>query len=96
MDLDISINKQKSKKNLDNTNLWFLFDFLSMKTDAYVHSKSNQKKTLEKTYILLVFDSHWREKQDQNPDPKVSDMNPQTWIRTKMSRIHYTAFKRFC
>ncbi len=36
---------QKVRKSLISTILWFLLDFLSMKTDANVHSESNVKKT---------------------------------------------------
>jgi hypothetical protein len=52
-DLDPSINKKKSKKNLDfyRTIFLILYDFLSMKTDANVPSKSKKQKTLKKTYF---------------------------------------------
>jgi hypothetical protein len=52
---DPSINKQiKSMKNLISTSLRLLFEFLSMKTDVNVTSKSNkQKKNLNKNLIFV-------------------------------------------
>ncbi len=41
-----------SKKCKISTILWFLFDFLSVKTDVNVPSKSNRKKLGKKTYFL--------------------------------------------
>jgi hypothetical protein len=47
-DPDRSINKQKKiKKNLD----FYLFYFLSMKTDVNVPSKSNKKKLTNKLFL---------------------------------------------
>jgi hypothetical protein len=60
-----TINMQKSKKTLDFTILWLLFDFLSLKTDIY------SKKTLKKTYFLLASFFHWRKSRTRilkNPD----------------------------
>jgi hypothetical protein len=37
--------KQKLKENLDCYCLWLLYDFLSLKNDVNVASKSNQQKT---------------------------------------------------
>ncbi len=46
LDQDTSINKQKSKKNLDFYNFFrLLIDFLSLKTDVTVPSKSNKRIT---------------------------------------------------
>jgi hypothetical protein len=46
MDPDPSINKQKSKKNLDLYTFVTSFDFLSMKTDCNVPSKRKRIKRL--------------------------------------------------
>jgi len=46
LDQDTSINKQKSKKNLDFYHFFrLLIDFLSLKTDVTVPSKSNKRIT---------------------------------------------------
>jgi hypothetical protein len=46
---------KKERKTLIPTILRLLFNFLSMKTDVNVYSKSNKKKkTSEKTYFLLA------------------------------------------
>jgi hypothetical protein len=45
-DPDPSIIKQKCKKNLSFTVLCILFDFLSLKNDVKVPSKSNMQKIL--------------------------------------------------
>ncbi len=66
-----------------------LFDFLSLKTDVNVSSKSNKPKHFRKKLIYcwhLV--SHWRGKQD--PDPKLV---VRIRIRTKMWRIHNTGYR---
>ncbi len=41
---DLSINKQKGKKNLDFHYFFTSLDFLSLKTDVNVLAKSNQQK----------------------------------------------------
>jgi hypothetical protein len=52
-DPDPSINKQNSEKNL--VLFYFLtFEFLSIKTDVNVPSKSNMQKNLEKNSFLLA------------------------------------------
>jgi hypothetical protein len=38
---------KKSKKNLDSTILFLLFDFFSMKTDVNVPSKRNKQKKFD-------------------------------------------------
>jgi hypothetical protein len=43
-DPDPSIIKQKNKKNLDSYCVLLLFDFLSLKNDVNVQSKSNKLK----------------------------------------------------
>jgi hypothetical protein len=50
MDPDPSI-KQNGKKNVDSV-LWLLFDFLSLKSDVNVPSKSNKQKNF---FFKLVF-----------------------------------------
>jgi hypothetical protein len=44
VDPDRSIIMQKSKKNLDSYYFVTLFDFLSLKNDANIPSKSNKQK----------------------------------------------------
>jgi len=46
MDPDPYIIMQKSKKNLDSYYFVTLFDFLSLKNDVNVSSKSNNQKIL--------------------------------------------------
>jgi hypothetical protein len=46
LDPDPSIIMQKSKKNLDSYYFVTLFDFLSLKKDVNVASKSNKQKKL--------------------------------------------------
>jgi hypothetical protein len=45
-DPDPSIIKQNSKKNLDSYYFVTLFDFISLKNDVNVASKSNKQKKL--------------------------------------------------
>jgi hypothetical protein len=55
LDPDPSIIMQNSKKNLDSWYFVTLFDFLSLKNDVNVPSKSNrQKKLFEKNSFLLI------------------------------------------
>ncbi len=51
-----SFNQQAKnwRKTLISTVLWFLYDFLSLKNDVSVPSKSNKHKNLEKKYFLLA------------------------------------------
>ena len=46
LDLDPSIIMQNSKKNLDSYYLLTLFDFLSLRNDVNVASKSKRQKKL--------------------------------------------------
>jgi hypothetical protein len=52
-DQDPSIIKQKiGRKTLIPTVLWILYDFLSLKNDVNVASKSNKHKNLEKIVYI--------------------------------------------
>jgi hypothetical protein len=91
---------QKSKKNLDSYYFVTLFDFLSLKNDVNLASKSNkQKKKCKKLVfagILKVNDENIRiriQDPDPNldPDPLVRGMDPLIRIRPKMSWIRNTA-----
>ncbi len=46
------------------TVLWLLYDFLPLKNDENVASKSNKQKTCR-------FEGHWRKLHDPDPDPLV-------------------------
>ncbi len=59
------------RKTLIPTVLRLLYDFLSLKNDVHVASKSNKQKNLE----------------NPNPDPLVRGTDPPTRIRTIMLRI---------
>ncbi len=79
-------------KTLIPTVLWLLYDFLSLKNDVNVASKSNKQKN----FFCCHLERYWRKKQDPEPDPEL-DPNPDPLvtylrIRTKMSRIRNTDF----
>ncbi len=61
---------KKVRKTLDfyNYDSFPLFDFLPMKTDVNLPSRSNQLKNFEKNFLLHLV-SHWRKRQDPDPDP---------------------------
>jgi hypothetical protein len=75
-----------------------LFDFLSLKYDVIVPSKSTKQKKI--VLILLFFagilkfnDEKSRNRiQDPDPDPPVRGMDPRIRIHPKMSWIRNTAF----
>ncbi len=48
----LPLSSKNSKKNLKSYCLWLLYDFLSLKNDVNVASKSNKQKNLKK--IILV------------------------------------------
>ncbi len=92
---------KNSKKNLDSYYFVTLFDFLSLKKDVNVPSKSNKQKKFNKKLvfdgILKVSDENSRIQiqdpdSDPNPDPLVRGMDPRIQIRihTKMSWIRNT------
>jgi hypothetical protein len=65
-----------------------LFDFLSLKNDVNLPSKSNKQKKSVKILvfagILKVNDENsriWIQDQDPNPDPLVRGMDPRIRIR---------------
>ncbi len=73
-DTDPSIDKQKKlKKNLVSTNLRLLFDFLSMKTDINVPSRSNKQINFEEPYFLLAPYQPLAKKAGCRPNP---DLDP--------------------
>ncbi len=92
--LRLRILPPKSKKNfcqiLISTDLWFLFDCLSLKNDVSVPSKRNKHKK----YFCWRLEGHWRKEQDPEPEPGplVKDTDPRIRIRIKMSHIRNTAF----
>ncbi len=63
------------RKTLNPTVLWLLQDFLSLKNDVNVTSKSNNKKTLTKFCVAIL--------QDPNPDALVRGTNPRIRILAK-------------
>ncbi len=60
----------------------FLYDFLSLKNDVNVASKSKKKKNLKKIIFCCRLEGHWLKKQDpepvpdRNPDPLVGGTEP--------------------
>ncbi len=87
---------KNSKKNLDSYYFVTLFDFLSLKTDVNVASKSSKQKNLVFAGILMVNDKNSRiRSQDPDPDPFVRGMDPRIRIRIHpiMSWIRNTATK---
>ncbi len=44
----------KARKTLTSTIFYFFLDFLSLKTDVNVPSKSNKQENFEKAYFLLA------------------------------------------
>jgi hypothetical protein len=72
-----------------------LFDFLSLKNDVNVPSKSNKQKKLCFAVILKVNDENSRIRiQAPDPDPLVRSMDPRIQIRIhpKMSWIRNTGY----
>ena len=67
--------------------MWLIYDFLSLKNDVNVASKSNKQKNL--VAILKVSDEN-RQAPDPNPDWLVRGTDPR--IGTKMSSIRKTDF----
>ncbi len=55
------------RKPLITTVLWLLHDFLSLKNDVNVHSKSNKQKNF--CLVLKVTDENSRTPPPPNPDP---------------------------
>ncbi len=94
---------KNSKQNLDSYYLVTLFDFLSLKNDVNVPSKSNkQKKLYWKLSFLLAF---WRSMtkisgsgsesgsisqrhESADPDPPQNVMDPQHWLWDKGIAIY--------
>ncbi len=100
-DPDPSITKQKIvRKTLIPTALWRLFDFLFLKTNVNVASKSRVIR--RKAFFYLVFcwhlEGHWRKQQDPDPlgsqrhgsadpDPHQNVMDPPHWCKIERPRI---------
>jgi hypothetical protein len=87
-------------KNLDSYYFATLFDFLSLKNDVNVTSKSTviSEKIVLKNYffagILKVNDENSRiriQDPDPDPDPLVRGMDPRIRIHPKMSWIRGSA-----
>jgi hypothetical protein len=70
-----------------------LFDFLSLKNNVNVPSKSNkQNKLCKKFFAVKVNDKNCRiQIHDPDPDPLVRGTDPGIRIRARMSRIRNTA-----
>ncbi len=88
------------RKTLIPTVFWLRLDFLSLKNDVNVPSKSNKQENFFKNLffvgILKVYDENSRIRiqdpdPDLNPDPLVRGMDPRIRIHTKMSWIRNTA-----
>ncbi len=80
------------RKTLIPTVLRPLYDFLSVKNDVNVPSKSKKQKNLE-TFFCWRLEGHWRKYQDLDPDPLFRGMDPRIRIRTKISWISNTVRK---
>jgi hypothetical protein len=92
-DPDASIHQQAKKelrKTLISTIFDFFFDFVSMKSDVNVSSKSKKKKNVHFGHLVSIL-SAIDEKQDPNPIRKLMVQGPRIRIRTKLSWIHNTA-----
>jgi hypothetical protein len=82
------------RKTLIPTVLWLLYDFLSLKNDVTVASKSNKLKNLEEEIIFSChLEDHWRKQEDPEPDldPLARDTDERIRIRIKMSWIRKNA-----
>jgi hypothetical protein len=67
--------------------------FLSLKTDVNVPTERNKQNKLEKKISFCwQLGSHWRKKQDLDPDPDplIKCTDPRIRIRAEMSRIWNT------
>ncbi len=67
-----------------------VYDFLSLKNEVNVPSKS-KKKIWQKIFFCLRLEGRWRKEQDPEPDPLVRGTNPRIRIHTNVSRIRNTA-----
>ncbi len=79
---------KRVRKTLIPTVLWLLLDFLSLKNDVNVPSKSNKQKFFFKLVFCWHLEGQWRKRQD--PDPLVRGMDPRIRIPTKRSWIRNT------
>jgi hypothetical protein len=67
------------RKSLISSALWLLFDFLSLKNDVNVPSKSNKQKNLYfKFDFFWHLEGQWRKQQDPQ-----NVMEPQHWEKVK-------------
>jgi hypothetical protein len=78
-DPDSSIIKLNSKKNLNPTVLWLLYDFLSLKNYVDVASKSNKQKILGKNFFFRCHleGDCWKY---QDPESHL-DLRPDPFVR---------------
>ncbi len=80
---------KKARKPFIPTILWLLYDFLSLKNDVNVSSKSNKQKNLEeKNCFLLASLRSMTKIAGSGAESIVRGTDPR--IRTKMSRIRNT------
>ncbi len=79
-----------------STELWLLYDFLSLKNYVNVALKSTvitNKPKKFRIFFCCLLEGYWRKQQDPEPDPNpiVRGTDPRIRIRTKMSRTRNTA-----
>jgi hypothetical protein len=68
-----------------------LFEFLSLKNDVNVASKSQSRKNcVQKLVLCWHLEGQWRKYKDPDPDPLARGMDPRIRIHPKMSRIRNT------
>ncbi len=85
-----SISQRYGSGSGTGTFYHYLFDFLSLKNDVNVPSKSNMQKNFL-TKICWRLESQGWKQQDPDPDPWVGGMDLRIRIHTKMSGIRNTA-----
>ncbi len=71
---------------------WPLFDFLSLKNDVNVPSKSNMQKKLEKLVFCCDENSRIRRHGSLDPDPYQNIMDPQHWLILICFRLRDVSF----
>ncbi len=77
----LSVSKN-SKNTLISTDLWLLFDFLSLKNYVKVPSRVICRKTVLKLVFCRHLEGQWWKWKD--PDLLVRGMDPRIWIHTKL------------
>ncbi len=89
VDTDPSIIPLLSSKIVRNTLiltvLWLLLDFLSLKTDVNVPSKSNKQKNFVKNIIFLL--ASWSESPDPDPHQNVMESGTLVFVSIRILGI---------